>query len=169
MGAAVGAWMPALVAAHDAIRYGDAAQLVATAAAQVDAELSRCLAAHAQVRAANDAVQLVHVSQLVQRTVRTSRHRPVRRRSQPCRCPRLSARTVTPEPPHAPPRYTIAAKDPDWLGSGSPHHRAYPPRTTSRAARRGAMKWVCTLLSGSRWHGLACVVLSTEYAMPDRA
>lgn len=64
--AALGAWMPALVAAHDAVRYGGASQageLVTTAAAQVDADLPRCLADHARARAADDSRQLAAVSE----------------------------------------------------------------------------------------------------------
>lgn len=63
--AAIGAWMPALTAAHDATRYGstaEAAELVATAAAQVDADLPRCLAAHARALTTNDPQQLTDVS-----------------------------------------------------------------------------------------------------------
>lgn len=64
--AALGAWMPTLIAAHDAVRYGGAtraSELVTVAAAQVDADLPRCLAAHALARAASDPRQLAAVSE----------------------------------------------------------------------------------------------------------
>ncbi|MEP6559600.1 MAG: LuxR C-terminal-related transcriptional regulator [Nakamurella sp.] len=68
--ARLGAWAPALFAAHDAVRYGGgpaATELVITAAEQVDAALPRVLGEHAAARSTNDPARLVEVSQRFER------------------------------------------------------------------------------------------------------